>query len=101
MKSVEFGVIPLKTISDKNSFKDKNYDYGYFEYKKEKKSIKLGRDSSKRISNSFNTKTPDKLIYEKYEIENYFDNKNNEYNNYWDFDLNIDFKINKGNGDGE
>ena len=101
MKSVEFGVIPLKTISDKNSFKDKNYDYGYFEYKKEKKSIKLGRDSSKRISNSFNTKTPDKLIYEKYEIENYFENKNNEYNNYWDFDLNIDFKINKGNGDRE
>ena len=101
MKSVEFGVIPLKTIGDKASFKDKNYDYGYLEYKKEKKSIKLGRDSSKRINDSVKLKNPDKLIYEKYEIENYFINKNNEYFDYWDTDLDLDFKINKENGNGE
>jgi len=102
MKSVEFGVIPLKTIGDKASIKDKNYDYGYiYEYKKEKKSIKLGRDSSKRINDSVKIKNPDKLIYEKYEIENYFVNKNNEYSDYWDTDLDLDFKINKENGNGE
>ena len=101
MKSVEFGVIPLKTISDKNSFKEKNYDYEYLDYKKEKKSIKLGRESSKKISDSVNTKNPDKLIYEKYDIDNYYANKNNDICDYWDIDLNIDFKINKENGDGE
>ena len=101
MKSVEFGVIPLKTIGDKASFKDKNYDYGYFEYKKEKKSIKLGRDSSKRINESVKAKNPDKLIYEKYEIDKYFENKNNEFSGYWDTDLDLDFKINKENGNGE
>ena len=102
MKSVEFGVIPLKTISDKNSFKDKHYDYGYLEYKKDKKlKFGLGRDSSKRNSNSLNSKKSDKLIYEKYEIDNYFENKNKDYNYYWDIDLDLDFRINKENGDGE
>ena len=98
MKSAEFGVIPLKTISDKNSFKEKYYDYGYLEYKKEKKSIKHEKDTSKRINDSVNNKNPDKPIYENYENDKYFVYKNNDY---WDIDLNIDFKINKENGDGE
>ena len=98
MKSVEFGVIPLKTINDKKSFKDKNYDYECLEYKKEKKSIKNEQESSKEISDSINNQNSQKNIYEKYENDNYFPNKNNDY---WDVDLNIDFKINKENGDGE
>jgi len=98
MKSVEFGVIPLKTINDIKSFKDKNYDYEYLEYKKEKKPIKNEQESSKEIIDSINNKNSQKKIYEKYENDNYFQNKNNDY---WNVDLNLDFKINKENGDGE
>ena len=93
MKSVEFGLIPLQTIFEKNPLKDKN-SYEYLESKKERRSINSEKESNKR--DSVNSRKDE--CYKKYEIDNYFENKNN---GYWDDGLDLDFKTNEENGNGE
>ena len=119
MSSVEFGIIPLQTIFDNkiltNLQKRKNNEK--YEYKENNGKDKIGKKikkESKKLKNIFNNFY--KICYidindeifehnEKKEKKNseidfdkYF---NNEYNDYWDEPLNIDFIINNYNNIGK
>ena len=91
MKSLEFGIMPLQTIFDKNilsNIKKNNYD------KDDKKEIlnsifpRRKSKVTKGKSNSIHIKNENNLKYEM--NPNYFKNENKDY---WDDILNIGFKI--------
>ena len=121
MSSVEFGIIPLQTIFDNkiltNLQKRKNNEYEKYEYKENIGKDKIGKKikkESKKLKNMFNnfykicyTEINDDLFEysekkEKKNSEINFDKYfNNEYNDYWDEQINIDFTINNFNNIGK
>ena len=105
MNSVEFGIIPLQTIFDykilSNLQKRKSSEYEKYEHKGVNiLNIRINKNKVKdkdnlNICNKIeNLEKGDKKLSDK-KLEKYF---NNEFNDYWDEQLNVDFKIsNKDN----
>ena len=108
MNSVEFGIIPLQTIFDNkilsNLQKRRSSEYEKHEHKginilnmrikknkdKDKDNINNISDEEYEILEKSDRKLSDRKLSDK-KVEKYF---NNEFNDYWDEQLNIDFKIN-------
>jgi len=117
MESVEFGIIPLQTIFDNkilsNLQKRKSSDYEKFENKEantiDNGKVKISKKYKKKIKNFFyfskgNNKDRKDNKDEHYEKKDKKQNDNisrkyfnNEYNDYWDESINIDFIINNNN----
>ena len=105
MNSVEFGIIPLQTIFDykilSNLQKRKSSEYEKYEHKgvnilniRINKNKVKDKDNLNICNKNENLEKGDKKLSDK-KLEKYF---NNEFNDYWDEQLNVDFKIsNKDN----
>ena len=110
MNSVEFGIVPLQSIYDykiiSNLQKRKSSEYENHQYRDTNKintKLKKMKNDAKKIINNLkcciekNEEYIERNIFIK-NTDNYF---NNEFNDYWDENLNIIFKINNDNNFGK
>ena len=93
MSSVEFGLTPLKTIFDSKTFPYQKIDL----YEKLDKEIENEFVNKRKYSINQNKKADDYLT--KFELSpNYF---NNKYKDYWEENININFRIYNNEDNGE